>query len=68
MKDKEIKKIGMCGSMTNGGHVWTYAGDPYYFPYEGMDCDCGMIQYGINDGYDLPRDYKNIKDLLNKEQ
>ncbi len=27
------------------GHIWTYSGDPNHFPYEGMRCDCGMVQY-----------------------
>jgi hypothetical protein len=27
------------------GHIWTYAGDPNYFPYEGMNCDCGLVKY-----------------------
>ena len=27
------------------GHCWTYAGDPQYFPYEGMPCDCGLVRY-----------------------
>ena len=26
-------------------HTWTYAGDPDYFPYEGMKCDCGQEEY-----------------------
>ena len=26
-------------------HIWVYAGDPNYFPYEGMPCDCGEVKY-----------------------
>ena len=26
-------------------HVWTYAGNPDYFPYEGMKCDCGETEW-----------------------
>ena len=26
-------------------HIWTFAGDPNYFPYEGMPCDCGELKY-----------------------
>lgn len=26
-------------------HIWTFAGDPNYFPYEGMKCDCGYREY-----------------------
>ena len=31
----------LCGSE----HMWVYAGDPKYFPYEGMPCACGMMQW-----------------------
>lgn len=26
-------------------HTWTYAGDPNYFPCEGMKCDCGEASW-----------------------
>ena len=26
-------------------HTWTYAGDPNYFPYEDMLCDCGQEKW-----------------------
>jgi hypothetical protein len=26
-------------------HIWTYSGDPNYFPYEGMLCDCGEVRW-----------------------
>ena len=26
-------------------HIWVYAGDPNYIPYEGMPCDCGEVKY-----------------------
>ena len=33
------------GNSCVGGHIWTYAGDPDYFPYEGMPCDCGATKW-----------------------
>lgn len=42
----------MCGITTDyitnvikSFHTWTYAGDPKYFPYENMICDCGLTKY-----------------------
>ena len=26
-------------------HTWTYSGDQEYFPYEGMECDCGLEKW-----------------------
>ena len=23
-------------------HIWCFAGNPDYFPFEGMLCDCGL--------------------------
>lgn len=30
-------------------HIWIYAGNPDYFPYEGMKCDCGEIKWHNNE-------------------
>lgn len=37
-------------------HVWTFAGNPEFLPFRGMKCDCGLIEYGVNDCYNLPTD------------
>ncbi len=26
-------------------HIWTYAGNSNYFPYEGMPCNCGKTKH-----------------------
>ena len=43
----------MCGitkdenGNVSGYHIWTWAGDHNYFPYEGMSCDCGLSRYHL---------------------